>query len=78
MKKTLLIFRNRNNIMQSLGLDIETEYAISKNDSIRLTVYYLDSKFKTLKIFTNITVDGTAATEQVLDGNRPVQACRPT
>ena len=56
------------------GLDFETEYAISKNDRIRLTANYLDAKFKSLRIFTNITVGGAAATEQVLDGNRPVQA----
>lgn len=60
------------------GLDIETEYAISKNDRIRLTANYLDAKFKTLKIFTNITVGGAAATEQILDGNRPVQAPKIT
>lgn len=60
------------------GLDIETEYVISKNDRIRLTANYLDAKFKTLKIFTNITVGGAAATEQILDGNRPVQAPKIT
>lgn len=60
------------------GLDLETEYAISKNDRIRLTANYLDVKFKTLKIFTNITVGGAAATEQILDGNRPVQAPKIT
>jgi iron complex outermembrane receptor protein len=60
------------------GLDIETEYAISKNDRIRLTANYLDAKFKTLSIFTNITVGGAAATEQILDGNRPVQAPKIT
>jgi iron complex outermembrane recepter protein len=60
------------------GLDIETEYAISKNDRIRLTANYLDAKFKTLRIFTNITVGGAAATEQILDGNRPVQAPKIT
>jgi iron complex outermembrane receptor protein len=56
------------------GLDIETEYAISKSDRIKLTANFLDAKFKTLRIFTNITVGGAAATEQILDGNRPVQA----
>ena len=60
------------------GLDIETEYAISKNDRIRLTANYLDAKFKSLRIFTNITVGGAAATEQILDGNRPVQAPKIT
>ncbi len=56
------------------GLDIETEYAISKNDRIKLTANFLDAKFKSLRIFTNITVGGAVATEQILDGNRPVQA----
>lgn len=56
------------------GLDIEGEYAITKNDRIRVTANYLNAKFKTLRIFTNITVGGAAATEQILDGNRPVQA----
>lgn len=56
------------------GLDFETEYAISKNDRIRFTANLLDAKLKSLRIFTNITVGGAAATEQILDGNRPVQA----
>ncbi len=56
------------------GIDIETEYAISKNDRLRFTANLLDAKLKTLRVFTNITVGGAAATEQILDGNRPVQA----
>lgn len=56
------------------GLDIETEYAISKKDRIKFIANFLDAKLKSLRIFTNITVGGAAATEQILDGNRPVQA----
>ena len=57
---------------------MKDEYAISKNDRIRLTVNFLDAKFKSLKIFTNITIGGAAATEQIFDGNRPIQAPKLT
>lgn len=56
------------------GFDLELEYAISKNDRLKLTANLLDAKLDNLRIFTNITVGGAAATEQILDGNRPVQA----
>jgi iron complex outermembrane receptor protein len=56
------------------GVEVEGEYAISKNDRLKWTVNYLDAKINQLKTFANVTVNGAAATEVDLSGNRPVQA----